>query len=67
MEVRSTAVPMATLNSIAGPAVAVEVAAPDGNVTGVATAEFQQTIASALANAIAASQFPVGTKQGGVQ
>jgi hypothetical protein len=57
---------MPALNNIAGPAVAIEVSPTDAK-TDMTAADFQQSIAAALANAIAALQSPATAKQGGVQ
>jgi N-acetylmuramoyl-L-alanine amidase len=62
---RSTSAPLPALNNIAGPAVAVEVAPPSDNVIDIGSAEYQQTVAAALANAIAAVQPP--QRSGGAQ
>lgn len=65
MASRASSASLLALDSIAGPAVAVEIAAPPDSVAEVASAEYQQNIAAALANAIAAYQSAGQQRAGG--
>ncbi len=54
LTVRTSAAPLRPLNSVTIPAVAVEIAPTDGNAEELASPEYQQKIAAALATGIAA-------------
>jgi N-acetylmuramoyl-L-alanine amidase len=51
---RTSAAPLRPLNSVTIPAVAVEIAPTDGNAEELASPEYQQKVAAALATGIAA-------------
>jgi N-acetylmuramoyl-L-alanine amidase len=59
--VLSTAAPLRPLNNIAAAAIAVELAPRDGDVRTLESASYQQTVAVALAQAVAAAR--VGLEQ----
>jgi N-acetylmuramoyl-L-alanine amidase len=46
--------PLRPMNNIAAPAIAVEIAPPDNNVDNIASAEYQQQVAEAIAAGVAA-------------
>jgi N-acetylmuramoyl-L-alanine amidase len=52
---RSVSAPVRPLNNITVPALAIEVAPSDADVSQLASADYQQTVCSALANALAAA------------
>lgn len=51
--VRSLLAPLQPLNNVSVPALAIEVAPTDGNVSQLASADYQQMVSAALSNAIA--------------
>jgi N-acetylmuramoyl-L-alanine amidase len=62
--IRSLMAPVRPLNSIAVPALAVEIAPTTGDVSQLASSDFQQMISAALANAIATVVPSLATKAG---
>ena len=61
--VRDLAAPLRPLNNVAGPAIAVEVAAQGADVAQLTAPDYQQLVMSAVATAIAAARDQLGAAQ----
>ena len=61
--VRAVAAPLRPLNTIAGPAIAVELAPQGSDVNQLTAPDYQQLVTSAVATAVAAARDQLGAAQ----